>query len=278
MITPNFFIIGAPKCGTTSLADWLEAHPQICVSHPKEPSYFDTDLHPETARTWEWYLRCFEHRSGDELIYCDATPRMLYSEEALPRILEASPAAKFCVLTRNPVDLCISIHSQFVFSGEAVDPDFETAWRSQKPVRFTGFGAPQTPRNHYINIASTRRRISDLKDRVGAERVYTTSLSLLRNPDCQELIRLCHFLGVQEQTTPLPHSNPGKTARSGVLRRALELGLQLKEAVGIRHSFGVLNLLYDMNSSPGRVSSISDAMREELDQVFADERDALSQP
>ncbi|MDD9875087.1 MAG: sulfotransferase, partial [Gammaproteobacteria bacterium] len=38
---PNFFIIGAPKCGTTSLDAWLKSHPRIFTA-VKEPNYFNT--------------------------------------------------------------------------------------------------------------------------------------------------------------------------------------------------------------------------------------------
>jgi len=37
---PNFFIVGAPKCGTTALHTYLGQHPDIFVSEPKEPNYF----------------------------------------------------------------------------------------------------------------------------------------------------------------------------------------------------------------------------------------------
>jgi hypothetical protein len=40
---PNFFILGAPKCGTTSLAEWLGTHPNIFLSAVKEPHFFNTD-------------------------------------------------------------------------------------------------------------------------------------------------------------------------------------------------------------------------------------------
>ena len=43
-MNPNFFIIGAPKCGTTSLAAWLAEHPAIYMSQIKEPHYFSSDL------------------------------------------------------------------------------------------------------------------------------------------------------------------------------------------------------------------------------------------
>ena len=49
---PNLFLIGAPKCGTTSLASYLSDHPQIFVSDPKEPHFFNTDS--ENRKTWNW--------------------------------------------------------------------------------------------------------------------------------------------------------------------------------------------------------------------------------
>jgi hypothetical protein len=43
-LKPNFFIIGAPKCGTTSLSVYLSEHQEIVMSNPKEPHYFSTDI------------------------------------------------------------------------------------------------------------------------------------------------------------------------------------------------------------------------------------------
>ena len=45
MRKPNLFVIGAPKCGTTALCEYLSRHPKICFSDPKEAKYFHTDFH-----------------------------------------------------------------------------------------------------------------------------------------------------------------------------------------------------------------------------------------
>ena len=45
-LTPNFFVIGAPKAGTTSLFKQLSRHPDIFLSPIKEPNHFCADLHP----------------------------------------------------------------------------------------------------------------------------------------------------------------------------------------------------------------------------------------
>ena len=44
MTTPNFFIVGAAKAGTTSLYNYLVNHPEVYLSPIKEPNYFNTEL------------------------------------------------------------------------------------------------------------------------------------------------------------------------------------------------------------------------------------------
>ena len=59
MRTPDFFIVGAPKCGTTALASWLRAHPELFLAPVKEPNYFCFDApglrvvdRAETSHLW----------------------------------------------------------------------------------------------------------------------------------------------------------------------------------------------------------------------------------
>ena len=58
---PSFFIIGAPKCGTTSLYRYLTLHPNIIMSIPKEPHYFSDDINNGRISELEMYLNCFNH-------------------------------------------------------------------------------------------------------------------------------------------------------------------------------------------------------------------------
>ena len=44
MTKPNLFIVGAPKCGTSSMYDYLAQHPDIYMSERKEPRFFGSDL------------------------------------------------------------------------------------------------------------------------------------------------------------------------------------------------------------------------------------------
>ena len=59
---PNFVILGAPKCGTTALSEYLRDHPQVFVSRPKEPHYFCDEwdyYYAPGERSEEHYLRLF---------------------------------------------------------------------------------------------------------------------------------------------------------------------------------------------------------------------------
>ena len=56
---PNLFVIGAPKCGTTSILKYLDQHPEIFVSDIKEPHYFNKDSGHRYYFEEEEYLRLF---------------------------------------------------------------------------------------------------------------------------------------------------------------------------------------------------------------------------
>ena len=83
MRRPNFFIVGAPRCGTTALWTYLKAHPEIFMSSQKELYYFDSDLRPEgwTQPSLEQYLSNFAS-AGDRGLVGEATPSYLRSERA----------------------------------------------------------------------------------------------------------------------------------------------------------------------------------------------------
>ncbi|HSN88621.1 MAG TPA: sulfotransferase, partial [Thermoanaerobaculia bacterium] len=61
MRKPNFFIVGAPRCGTTSMYAYLRQHPEIYVSPHKETHFFGSDLSPlpGAVREEELYLELF---------------------------------------------------------------------------------------------------------------------------------------------------------------------------------------------------------------------------
>lgn len=103
MTLPNFFILGAAKCGTTSLANHLRAHPEVFIPEIKEVAYFNIEAN--WCQGPEWYESWFADVT-DEQAVGDATPAYLYVPEVLDRLTKTVGADSGCrliVQLRDPV-------------------------------------------------------------------------------------------------------------------------------------------------------------------------------
>jgi hypothetical protein len=124
---PNFFIVGAPRCGTGSLWMYLKAHPEIYMSTPKELYFFDRDLRKNSApaQSLEDYLTLFS-KAGNRKKIGEASPSYLRSQAAPKAIKAFSPSAQIIIMLRNPIDVMHSLHGAAIDSLEPI-ADFGTA-------------------------------------------------------------------------------------------------------------------------------------------------------
>lgn len=133
----DFFLVGQPKSGTTALAQFLDDHPGIAITVPKEPGYWAVDLRRESERhhgstafqkvaTLDEYRRTFSHAQPGQLVG-DATTWYLYSRESARAIREYSPEARILMMLRNPVHMIRSLHAQHVNSAYEDIADFAEA-------------------------------------------------------------------------------------------------------------------------------------------------------
>jgi hypothetical protein len=99
---PNFLVIGAPKCGTTTLCDRLGSHEDVFMATPKEPHFFG---HPEAYKTWEWYTSLFEGVDGESAIGEGSTSytRPDLAIEAARAIRARIPACRLIYIVRDPI-------------------------------------------------------------------------------------------------------------------------------------------------------------------------------
>jgi hypothetical protein len=148
MKVPNFFIVGAPKAGTTSLYAYLDQHPQIFLSPLKEPHFFAAEFRPDNfeheaqprvatemqalaaylagdlrakkfggfVTTWEDYLRLFRS-AADEVALGEATPVYLWSPTAARNIAARIPHAKIVMILREPAERAHSQYRQMLAAG-----------------------------------------------------------------------------------------------------------------------------------------------------------------
>lgn len=130
---PSFFIVGAPKCGTTALFDYLGQHPSISLPSIKEPNFFNSDLQgSKKAKNIEDYLRLFEGCDSNT-ITGEATTWYLFSKEAAKNIHEFNPNAKIIIMLRNPVDMLYSLHSHYMYHGNIETiTDFRKALEAER--------------------------------------------------------------------------------------------------------------------------------------------------
>lgn len=114
-LLPDFLIIGAQRCGTTSLYYYLAEHPYIFPGSTKEMHFFD-DAYTQGLC---WYRRQFptsiqkyytEHIRRHGFLTGEATPSYLLHPHAPKRISAILPKVKLIVLLRNPVDRAYSQH------------------------------------------------------------------------------------------------------------------------------------------------------------------------
>lgn len=129
---PTFFMVGAARAGTTSMYDYLRAHPQIFMPPSsagvagKEPSFF-CDLVPPWAtkfRDIDAYLSLYEKGRGYAAIG-DGSTNYLVAPESAGRIAERYPHAKILMILRNPVARAHSLYRYICAWGFEDAPTFE---------------------------------------------------------------------------------------------------------------------------------------------------------
>lgn len=112
-LKPNFFIVGTPKSGTTSLFHYLQEHPEVFLPELKEPHFFSC---PEVKETYykteivdlkEKYLNLYQSTKAFKAIG-DLSSSYLFNTNAAERISTFNPAAKIIIVLRNPVERAIS--------------------------------------------------------------------------------------------------------------------------------------------------------------------------
>lgn len=120
MVLPNFLIIGAAKAGTTSIAQYLNQHPQIYISPIKEPFFFsfegqdinfsgpgDRESLRLAITRFQEYEKLFENVSNETAIG-EASTSYLYTPQTPKRIRQYLPNVKLIAILRNPVDKAYS--------------------------------------------------------------------------------------------------------------------------------------------------------------------------
>jgi hypothetical protein len=197
---PNFFIVGAPKCGTTALYSYLAGHPDIGMSKHKEPHFFASDIvgHQRQSATLSQYLSNFDGATGKSRIG-EGSTGYLASRGAPQEILDFNPSAQIIVMVRNPIDVMHSMHSQRLFNGVEHITQFELAVDSQE-IRYWRFGpfrGEPDLRSGYREITKFSKQIQRYFDAFGRERVHVILFDDFASAPGSAYEKVLSFLGLR---------------------------------------------------------------------------------
>ncbi|MBW1738038.1 MAG: sulfotransferase domain-containing protein [Deltaproteobacteria bacterium] len=279
--TPNFFIIGAPKCGTTSLAAWLGEHPNIYMSPIKEPWFFCRDIY-QGIKTWEEYLQLFQNANPKQSRIGEASTSYLFSRVAVPAIEEKFQGASYIVMVRNPVEMAYSLHEQHMRDFREDITDFEKAWR-MAPERRAGKRVPRNCPNpvllDYPSWGKIGEQLERLYSLVRRERVLLLFLDDIKENPRREYLKVMNFLKViDDSRRDFPTYNPAREWRLKTPVKAAQIlrwkAGRLREAIGIKSlglkwlvlSYDVLNEALNARKRPRMPMSTN--LRQELMDFF----------
>lgn len=220
-------VVGAPRCGTTTMARMLQAHPQVLFPFVKEPHFFsqhdlggldDAKLRGRVQR--DYLDHFFFDAPPERNVAFDGSISYLYTPEQLEPVLRLWPNSRFIVGVRDPMTFLPSLHKRLVFTGDETIRRFEDAWAAI-PDRAAGRRIPWStidPRwLRYDEAARYGTYVELLFDAVGKDRCLVVLFEdLASDPEGQHR-RIVDFSGLK----PVPF--PGTRAQRG--------------ARGVRHIF-----------------------------------------
>lgn len=219
---PTFLIVGAAKCGTTSLAEFLRQHPEVFVPELKELSFFSA---PDARRTksFEDYLRHFEGAARFRA-RGEASVNYLYDPEAPRRIAETlGRDVQIVVILRNPVSMAYSLwgHNRRLVREplEFRDALAREDARAEGADELIGW----RPDFLYRRRATYTPQVASYLEVFGRARVRVLLFEEVVADPATVLTELCLWLGVSAPARPeFPRLNVAGTARSKRLRRWLD--------------------------------------------------------
>ena len=199
---PNTFLVGAPKCGTTTLHAVLSDHADVFMAE-KEPHYFAPDLATRDPQLSEAeYLGLFDG-AGDAPTVAEASVGYLYSELAAEAIAAFSPEARIVVAVREPLATMRSLHGHCLFYGIEEIASFTEAVAASGDRRE---GRRVPPRSahpwmlDYLGVASFAPSIERYRSAVPApDRIHIVVLEELAQDRDREMRELFAFLGIEDR-------------------------------------------------------------------------------
>jgi hypothetical protein len=207
---PDFLIIGLGKCGTTTLAELLNSHPEVGMSAVKEPHFFSYDYIFE--RGIPWYATLFNQCRDAKIIGEASTSysRIHQHPDVHNRIYEYLPGTRIIMMVRHPMDRIISAYIEWLAT-----PNHDQTYDSINEA-LTGMST-------FIEASRYWKIYNTYKMLFGDENIHVVWFDDLIEKQHEALSGVCRFIGVEEAWLPAQKTVQAN-ARVDVEQRAREFG------------------------------------------------------
>lgn len=212
---PNLIVIGAMKCGTSSMHNYLAAHPEIAMSRQKELNFFSFDRHWQLGVNW--YGR---HFTPSATIRGESSPS--YSKfPHVPKVPERMktlvPEAKLIYLVRDPIDRLVSHYMHVREDGRERRPIDEALARFED--------------NPYVDCSRYDMQFQRYLRHFPQSQILVVSAEEMREDRDRTLRTVFRFLGVDDSfRSSLHDAIYHVSGRQGRVRRALQRKRVLRKA------------------------------------------------
>lgn len=274
MRKPDLFIVGAPKCGTTAMAYYLSEHPDIYMSSPKEPHYFNFDFEDRHTKKLDDYERIF-FDAGSAKVVSEASVLYLYSECAIENIIRYQPEAKFMVMLRSPADLVYSWHSELIQSWGENIVDFEKAWElssERREKRLLPRRGVSAKRFDYQSIGMLGSQVQRMMNIVSSENVIFILYDDFKSDPASQYEKTLFFLGLDDDSRQrFQVVNSNRVKKSKMADHAVRAAYKLKNTFGVNTNLGLLSALRRINTKYTERLPLSEQMLLKLHAFYEEE-------
>jgi hypothetical protein len=254
---PNALIVGAARSGTTSLAFWLENHPQVFLAQQKEVHFFDDRFELGEA----WYRSRFAGATPDVEIVCDATPTYMFLPEVPARMKSLLPGPRLIAILRDPVDRAYSHYWMRRLTPDVESRSFETAIGEEFDA-----GNPET-RAAYVSSGYYLRQIHRVLDVYPRDLLHIVLFDDLRSDPLGTFADVCRFLEIDQSAVP---AGVGRTHNQNFEWRSLRFHLLMNRyRVWARLPRRIARAVHRMNTKPVDIPELAPATRRMLAEHYA---------
>ncbi len=272
----DFLIIGAQKCGTTSLHDYLGQHPEIYMPERKDlPIFVDAGSNEVREQDFDYFYRDL----GEERLIGGSFVHLLYHPDSPARVRDYNPDMRLIAVLRNPIERAYSAYWFARREGYETESSFESAL-AQEAKRAAG---TIRDRNELTYLGHGRyfEQLSRYVALFDRSQIHVCLAEDLRAEPHSSVLEVLRWLGLDPEASTIDTTNEQNGAampRSRLLQRGLIVPPEpvgrvyrhlVPRPIRYRVDRSIIAPLRALNQRPFRYPPMDGKTREKLATTFA---------